>query len=171
MLARSVRLKIAALCGALVGFVLLYEVTTYDSQQFLGRDGSDAQAVVSPATAARPGMRFMATAYCKGSTTATGVAPRTGIAAADPELLPSGTVIQLDAKDSRYNGVYTVMDNGPAVKQRELDLYMWSCHEALAFGRRPVSVTVLRLGWNPRASEPHLIRRLLQRAERAIVGE
>jgi 3D (Asp-Asp-Asp) domain-containing protein len=170
VIARSLRLKVGALCGALVGFVLLYEVTTYDSQQFLARDTSNAAAVLPPASPGPP-LKFVATAYCKGSTTATGVAPRRGVAAADPVVLPSGTVIQLDAKDSRYNGVYTVMDNGPAVKHRELDLYMWSCNEALAFGRRAVSVTVLRLGWNPGASEPHLIRRLLQRAERAIAGE
>ena len=33
---------------------------------------------------------------------------------------------------------------------------MWSCHEALAFGRRGVTLNVLRLGWNPRASSPGL---------------
>jgi hypothetical protein len=35
------------------------------------------------------------------------------------------------------------------VQGRHLDLYMWSCHEALAFGRRPVTVTVIRKGWKP----------------------
>jgi hypothetical protein len=59
--------------------------------------------------------------------------------------------------------VYTVMDTGPAVKGRLLDLYVWSCHEALAFGRRPVQVTVLRLGWDPRASAATLVDRLFRR--------
>jgi hypothetical protein len=44
---------------------------------------------------------------------------------------------------------------------------MWSCHEALAFGRKAVQVTVLRLGWNPSASSPGLIDRLFRRREAA----
>jgi hypothetical protein len=57
------------------------------------------------------------------------------------------------------------MDTGPEVKGRELDLYIWSCHEALKFGRRRIEVTVLRLGWDPRASSPSLIDRLFRRRE------
>jgi hypothetical protein len=40
-----------------------------------------------------------------------------------------------------------------------VDLYMWSCNEALAFGRRTVDVTVLRLGWDPHATTPSLLNR------------
>jgi hypothetical protein len=43
-----------------------------------------------------------------------------------------------------------------------LDLYMWSCHEALKFGRKEVQVTVLRLGWDPTASSPGLIDRVFR---------
>jgi hypothetical protein len=50
-----------------------------------------------------------------------------------------------------------------------LDLYMWSCHEALRFGRKQVQVTVLRLGWDPRASSPGLVDRLFRRREAARV--
>ena len=108
-----------------------------------------------------PGARlpFSATAYCKGTTTASGVGVRTGIAAADPRLLPVGSVVNVATGDNRYNGVYTVMDTGPKVQGRLLDLYMWSCHEALGFGRKDVQVTVLRLGWDPRATAPTLIDR------------
>ena len=38
-------------------------------------------------------LHFTATAYCKGETTASGVTVRTGVAAADPGLLPVGTVV------------------------------------------------------------------------------
>ena len=110
-------------------------------------------------------LQFNATAYCKGTTTASGVTVRTGIAAADPQLLPVGTVLNVATGDSRYNGVYTVMDTGPRVQGRILDLYMWSCHEALRFGRRGVQVTVLRLGWDPKASSPGLIDRLFKGRE------
>ena len=59
------------------------------------------------------------------------------------------------------------MDTGPKVQGRILDLYMWSCHEALAFGRKQVQITVLRLGWNPSNSSPSLIDRLFRRREAA----
>jgi hypothetical protein len=76
--------------------------------------------------------------------------------------------------DPEYNGVYTIMDTGPKVQGRILDLYLWSCHEALKFGRRKIEVTVLRLGWDPRASSPSLIDRLFRRREvarRAAVSQ
>jgi 3D (Asp-Asp-Asp) domain-containing protein len=45
-----------------------------------------------------------------------------------------------------------VLDTGPAVQGRVLDLYMWSCFDALDLGRAPAAVTVLRLGWDPKTS-------------------
>lgn len=112
-------------------------------------------------------IRFQATAYCKGETTAAGVAVRHGMAAADPTLLPLGSVVRVDTSDTRYSGIWTVLDTGPEVKGRELDLYMWSCNDALAFGRQAVRVTILRLGWDPRASAPASVDQLFRRRERA----
>jgi hypothetical protein len=71
-------------------------------------------------------------------------------------------VVNIAAGDARYSGVYTVMDTGPRVQGHVLDLYMWSCHEALKFGRKEVQVTVLRLGWDPTASSPGLIDRVFR---------
>jgi hypothetical protein len=73
-----------------------------------------------------------------------------------------GSVISINAGDTKYTGIYTIMDTGPAVQGRTLDVYMWSCHEALAFGRKQVQVTVLRLGWNPRHSTPGIIDTLFR---------
>jgi hypothetical protein len=42
---------------------------------------------------------------------------------------------------------------------------MWSCHEALKFGRKPIRLTVLRLGWNPRATAPGFMNRLFRHLE------
>ena len=153
--------KAAASCVAVVGFVLLYETRMLDSQH------AAWQAVFGSEQEPEPGARlpFSATAYCKGTTTASGVRVRSGVAAADPQLLPVGTVLQVAVGDSKYSGVYTVMDTGPAVQGRLLDLYLWSCHEALQFGRRPVQVTVLRLGWDPQASSPTLIERMFKHRE------
>ncbi len=71
----------------------------------------------------------------------------------------------MDRLGERYNGVYTVMDTGPKVHGRHIDIYMWSCHEALELGRRGMQITVLRLGWNPRASSPRLVERLFRQRE------
>ena len=58
---------------------------------------------------ASPGARlaFSATAYCKGIVTASGVPVQSGVAAADPELLPVGSVIEVDSLPQLYNGIYT----------------------------------------------------------------
>ncbi|MEZ5417600.1 MAG: 3D domain-containing protein [Vicinamibacterales bacterium] len=112
-------------------------------------------------------IRFEATAYCKGTTAAAGVGIRHGIAAADPTLLPIGSVVRVETADDRYSGVWTVLDTGPEIKGRELDLYLWSCNDALAFGRQPVRVTILRLGWDPAQSAPEGVNQLFRRRERA----
>ena len=112
-------------------------------------------------------IRFQATAYCKGDTTAAGIAVRHGMAAADATLLPLGSVVYVETDDTRYSGVWTVLDTGPEIKGRELDLYMWSCNDALAFGRQPVRVTILRLGWDPRASAPAPVEQMFRRREQA----
>lgn len=112
-------------------------------------------------------IRFDATAYCKGETSAAGVGIRHGIAAADPTLLPLGSVVQVETTDGRYSGVWTVLDTGPEIQGRELDLYLWNCTEALAFGRQSIRVTILRLGWDPAQSAPGPVEQLFRRRERA----
>jgi 3D (Asp-Asp-Asp) domain-containing protein len=164
VISRSMWRKLLVLVIAVAGSILLYEAQIFDSRSALWQ--SMAQGGAPRAGSQLP---FAATAYCKGTTTASGVVVRTGIAAADPALLPVGSVVNIDAGDARYNGVYTVMDTGPKVQGRVLDLYMWSCHEALRFGRKQVQVTVLRLGWDPRASSPGLVDRLFRRREAARV--
>ncbi len=149
-LSRSLRRKALATVMAGLGFVLLYEATVIDSRS--AAPESRAGALLGPEPGAR--MVFEATAYCKGHTTKSGVAVRAGIAAADPGVLPLGSVIQVGGVPDEYKGIYTVLDTGPEVKGREIDLYIWSCYEALAFGRRRVEITVLRLGWDQKASAP-----------------
>lgn len=162
-LSRSFGRKIVATALAAVSFAFLYEVTVLDSR-FAGRQ-EVSESTATPSLGAR--LRFSATAYCKGTTTASGVNVRSGIAASDPDLLPVGSVVQIARLGEKYDGVYTVMDTGPKVQGRHLDLYMWSCYEALEFGRRPAEVTVLRLGWSPRTSKPGLVDRLFRQREAA----
>jgi 3D (Asp-Asp-Asp) domain-containing protein len=158
-LTRSFRRKLIATALGAVGFVFLYEATTLDSR-YAARQAEVREPTATPAPGAR--LRFTATAYCKGQTTASGVQVRSGIAAADPDLLPVGSVVQIDALGERYNGIYTVMDTGPRVQGRHVDLYMWSCYEALDFGRKPIQLTVLRLGWSPKASGNGLVNKFLK---------
>jgi 3D (Asp-Asp-Asp) domain-containing protein len=161
-ISHSILRRILATVVVALVFVFLYEATIRDSR-YAARQASVAEATGLPQAGAQ--LAFTATAYCKGETTASGVVVRTGIAAADPALLPVGTVVRVEMPNSRYSGIWTVMDTGPAVQGRMIDLYLWSCKEALAFGRRPVRLTVLRLGWSPQMSEPSLIDRMLRQRE------
>ncbi len=163
MLSDSLWRKLLLMTVAVSGFLLLYQATVSDSRS-AAEHARARETTALPSPGAR--LRFSATAYCKGATTASGVPARAGVAAADPDLLPVGTVIQIDSL-GRYNGIYAIMDTGPRVQGRHIDIYMWSCHEALEFGRRLVRLTVLRLGWNPRASTPSLIDTLFRRREKA----
>ena len=128
------RRKAIITVAAAVVFAATYSVTIPDSQY------AAWQHVVHDSSRPSPGARmaFNATAYCKGITTASGATVQTGVAASDPSQLPVGSVVQIDSLPARYNGIYTVLDTGPAVQGRLVDLYMWSCYEALAFGRKPI---------------------------------
>ena len=79
---------------AAVGFASYYDVTALDSK-YVARLAT-LHETFAPAL---PGSRlaFSATAYCKGIVTASGVPVQSGVAAADPELLPVGSVIEIDS--------------------------------------------------------------------------
>jgi 3D (Asp-Asp-Asp) domain-containing protein len=160
---RSFWRKVVATVGAAVGFVFVYETTIRDSR-YAARQAMVAEAAARPTVGTA--LAFTATAYCKGETTASGVVVRTGVAAADPALLPVGTVVRIDTPDPRYDGIWTIMDTGPAVQGRVVDLYLWSCHDALKFGRRSIKLNVLRLGWNPQNSEPGVVDTLFHQREK-----
>jgi 3D (Asp-Asp-Asp) domain-containing protein len=183
LLTRSLRRRIVVAAGAALGFVLLYESPIFDSEYMplafrraarvetpvMKPGPPDPEDVASPA----PGLivRFRATAYCKGTTTASGAGIQTGIAAADPDLLPVGSVVRVEGLSSRYNGIYTILDTGPRVKGRQIDVYMWSCNEALAFGRRTIRIQVMRLGWNPRTSTPERVGTEFRRREAEMTAD
>jgi 3D (Asp-Asp-Asp) domain-containing protein len=88
---------------------------------------------------------FNATAYSLYGPTRSGVYVRRGIIAADPRVIPLGSVVQISA--GKYSGVYTVLDTGKAIKGKIVDLWMPSYREAINFGRRQVKVRVLRRGY------------------------
>jgi 3D (Asp-Asp-Asp) domain-containing protein len=85
-------------------------------------------------------MRLAATAYCHSGTTRSGERTRVGAVAADPRVLPIGTVLRIYP----HRRTYTVTDTGSGVKGRELDIYMPSCLKARAFGRRRIRVEIVQ---------------------------
>jgi 3D (Asp-Asp-Asp) domain-containing protein len=90
---------------------------------------------------------FQATAYSLRGRTASGAYVYRGAIAADPRVLPIGTVVYVKAGE--YSGIYTVHDVGPKVKGRTVDIWMSSSREARKFGRRRVKLQVLRYGPRP----------------------
>ncbi len=170
ILSHSTGRKVVATTVAALTFAFLFDVTVFDSRHLARL--AELRAAMIPGGGARLAsetaspLRFTATFYCKGTTTASGVNVRNGIAAADPDLLPIGSVIRIDQLGEKYDGIYTVMDTGPRVQGRHVDVYLWSCNEALQMGRRPMKLTVLRLGWNPTHSRPGLVDRLFRMREK-----
>jgi 3D (Asp-Asp-Asp) domain-containing protein len=91
-----------------------------------------------------PWMRFTATAYSvSGETKAQTITEEGRTLAADPQVLPIGTVVEIrDA--GPYSGQYVVSDTGEKIVGRKLDIYIASTHEAIQFGRRHVKVRILK---------------------------
>lgn len=114
----------------------------------------DPVAAVQPAQPAETAAEaeyesFSATAYSDFGITFSGVLVQRGIVAADPTILPIGSVIEVKA--GPYSGIYVVMDTGAVVKGRLIDIYLPDEEEAIQFGRQEVRIRVLRRGWHPEA--------------------
>jgi 3D (Asp-Asp-Asp) domain-containing protein len=162
MFARSGWQKLFATVVLLIVFIAIYDVTIRDSRYSVLPGLTRA---ADPSGAPVPGVQlaFSATAYCKGLVTSSGVAAQAGVMAADPALLPVGSVVDFAVDNPKYDGIYTILDTGPEIRGREVDLYIWSCYEALDFGRRPAKLTVLRLGWEPKATTERWFDRLFKK--------
>ena len=89
-------------------------------------------------------IEFQATAYCLKGRTASGVNTRPGVIAADPRVLPLGTVVHIRA--GRYTGTYTVLDTGGRIKGHTIDIFLPDYAEARRFGRQQIKVKVLSRG-------------------------
>jgi 3D (Asp-Asp-Asp) domain-containing protein len=87
---------------------------------------------------------YTATAYSLRGRTASGRPVSRGLIAADPRVLPLGTVVRVEA--GAFSGEYLVADTGGAVKGRRIDIWTPTAREAMKFGRRAVKLTVLSFG-------------------------
>ena len=86
--------------------------------------------------------QFKASAYSIYGRTRSGVKTQLGTMAADPRVLPLGTIVQVNA--GKYSGVYTVHDTGGAIKGNRVDVWMATNKEARRFGRRAIKLVVLK---------------------------
>jgi len=78
------------------------------------------------------------TGYCLKGTTATGIPVAWGVVATDPSFIPLGTRMFVPGY-----GEGVAADTGSAVQGATIDLWFPTCAQALAWGRRTVTITLL----------------------------
>lgn len=118
--------------------ILEAEVTEINTTKLaLGPGEEEWIGIEPPAT-------FNATAYSLPGRTRAGTHVRRGVIAADPRVLPLGSLVHLKA--GNYSGLYTVHDTGLAIKGKRIDVWMPSSREARSFGRQNVRLTVVKYG-------------------------
>jgi rare lipoprotein A len=89
-------------------------------------------------------LQVTVTAFCVKGTTDSGKQTRRGMVAADPNVLPIGTVVRVSGLRGRYNGTYTVADTGRAVKGNDLDIFVPDCAAAKKFGKQVGRATIVK---------------------------
>ena len=94
---------------------------------------------------------FKATAYCITGITRSGVPVSPGHVAADPKIIPLGSMIYVESH--LMSGIYQVTDTGRLIKGKIIDIFMPSYKRSIEFGRRNVKVKVLRYGYGEEDAE------------------
>jgi 3D (Asp-Asp-Asp) domain-containing protein/peptidoglycan hydrolase CwlO-like protein len=102
-----------------------------------GGSGGGAPPVSTPPQSGR-NMTVSATGYCLRGTTATGIPVAWGVIAVDPSVIPLGTRMFVPGY-----GEGVAADTGSAVKGNVIDLWFSSCAQAIEWGRRTVTITLL----------------------------
>jgi len=103
---------------------------------------STTTTVTTPAPSTNPttGERQLtvsATCYCLTGSTASGLPVGPGIIATDPTVIPLGTRLFVPGY-----GKGVAADTGSAVQGNTIDLWVASCAQASAYGRRTVTITI-----------------------------
>jgi 3D (Asp-Asp-Asp) domain-containing protein len=89
-------------------------------------------------------IHFIATAYSvSGETKSQSITEEGRTVAADPSVLPIGTVIEV-RNAGPYSGQYVVQDTGEKIVGRKIDIYIARTKEALQFGKRNVRVRIIK---------------------------
>ena len=93
--------------------------------------------VVGPLPGSGTQMTVEATAYSLPGTTATGIPVGWGVVAVDPSVIPLGTRMTIPGY-----GEGIAADTGSAVRGRVIDVWVPTREQALAWGRRTITVTI-----------------------------
>jgi peptidoglycan DL-endopeptidase CwlO len=105
------------------------------SNELSDNTGGTAVPPAPPANGSK--MTVSSTGYCLDGTTATGVPTSPGVVAVDPSVIPLGTHMSVPGY-----GEGVAADTGSAVKGRTIDVWFESCADALAWGRKTVTITL-----------------------------
>ena len=129
------------------GYALLVVVTPLlPACATLHRPAVESARPVPPVAVQQPKpLTFLATAYSQSGTTAAGTHTHEGIVAADPAVLPLGSVIHVLGAGA-YSGEYVVKDTVRRIDGHEIDIYLANAEEAKRFGKRRVRVEVVSYG-------------------------
>lgn len=113
--------------------VELFEITAYDlSVQSCGKSESHPEYGIT----------------ASGLNIANKEWPSTRVVAVDPKVIPLGTHVAIEfveSEYSKYNGIYTAVDTGSAIKGNKLDLFLGenTYDECMQFGRTEAYVSIL----------------------------
>jgi peptidoglycan DL-endopeptidase CwlO len=98
-------------------------------------DGGTSIPPAPPANGTK--MTVSSTGYCLKGNTATGVPASPGVVAVDPAVIPLGTRMSVPGY-----GEGVAADTGSAVKGKVIDVWFESCAQAIAWGRKTVTITL-----------------------------
>jgi 3D (Asp-Asp-Asp) domain-containing protein len=110
------------------------------SREIALRTTAPASTTLTTPTNPAPGNRtltMVATGYASGGTTATGLPVGWGTVAVDPFVIPLGSRMSIPGY-----GLGVAADTGSAVQGATIDLWFPTMRQALAWGRRVVTVTL-----------------------------
>jgi 3D (Asp-Asp-Asp) domain-containing protein/peptidoglycan hydrolase CwlO-like protein len=107
-----------------------------DKAEDIGGGGS-APSAPAPPPGSGTRMTVSSTGYALPGTTATGIPVGWGVVAVDPSVIPLGTRMYIPGY-----GEGVAADTGGAVRGREIDLWFPTRAQALAWGRRTVTITI-----------------------------
>jgi 3D (Asp-Asp-Asp) domain-containing protein len=133
--AQLCRLWAVLAVGLVAGAVLLPSAAGADS----GRRGEPHREVGAVQPEARGARRIsvQASGYALKGTTATGIPVGWGIVAVDPNVIPLGTPMTIPGY-----GRGVAADIGSSVRGAQIDLWFSTRAQALAWGRRTVTITL-----------------------------
>jgi 3D (Asp-Asp-Asp) domain-containing protein len=149
------RLRVFRLAAIVFGFACLLHLTHRECAKTADQipkqvtvpffTGFKPAPSYKPSPSNKPSEVFHATAYSLTGMTTAGVPAAPGYVAADPRVIPLGSVIYVESP--LMSGVYQVMDTGELIKGKIIDIFIPSYEACKEFGRRMVKVKVLRYGF------------------------